>query len=65
MIKPNITNIIKRKQPKFIDFRNSPSFDFTAGLILRKGNPQFGQAARSRGFAIRAIKLTTASLQTY
>lgn len=44
MIKPNITNIIKRKQPKFIDFRNSPSFDFTAGLILRKGNPQFGQA---------------------
>lgn len=44
MIKPNIANIIKRKQPKFIDFRNSPSFDFTAGLILRKGNPQFGQA---------------------
>lgn len=44
IIEPNITNIIKSKQPKFIDFKKSPSFDFTIGFMLRNGWPQFGQA---------------------
>lgn len=45
IIKPKITKIIKRIHPKFIDFKNIPSLDFTTGLIVRKGNPQLGQAA--------------------